>query len=104
MPLRPRTPGSGAYTTMNSQSATRPRAADGVMTVQDELQQQVTQACEAVAAAADLAALDQVRVHYLGKKGVLTERMKQLGQLAPEDRPRVGGIDQHRQGAGAAGD
>ena len=28
-------------------------------------------------------ALDQVRVHYLGKKGVLTEQLKTLGTLAP---------------------
>jgi phenylalanyl-tRNA synthetase alpha chain len=29
-------------------------------------------------------------VHYLGKKGVLTERLKQLGQLPAESRPQAG--------------
>lgn len=34
--------------------------------------------------------LDQVRVQYLGKKGIFTERMKSLGQLPPEQRPEQG--------------
>lgn len=44
----------------------------------------------AIAGANDGAALEQVRVHYLGKKGVLTERLKALGQLAPEQRRHAG--------------
>jgi phenylalanyl-tRNA synthetase alpha chain len=40
--------------------------------------------------AADLAALDQARVAALGKKGRLTERMKGLGGLAPEQRKSAG--------------
>jgi len=48
------------------------------------------QAIEAVDKAADLKALDDVRVHYLGKKGVLTEQLKQLGKLPPEQRPEAG--------------
>jgi phenylalanyl-tRNA synthetase alpha chain len=43
-----------------------------------------------VAAAADLAALDSVRVHYLGKKGVITEQLKQLGSLPAEQRKTAG--------------
>ena len=34
--------------------------------------------------------LEQVRVSALGKKGRLTQQMKQLGQLDPEERKRVG--------------
>ncbi len=41
-------------------------------------------------AAADLAALDAARVAALGKKGRLTERMKGLGALAPEERKSAG--------------
>ncbi len=37
-----------------------------------------------------LAALDQVRVDFLGKKGKLTALLKNLGGLAPEDRPAAG--------------
>ncbi len=48
------------------------------------------QAREAVAAAADLKALDDIRVQYLGKKGLLTEQLKQLGSLPAEQRPQAG--------------
>jgi len=48
------------------------------------------QAREAVEKAADLKALDEIRVHYLGKKGVLTQQLKQLGTLPPEQRPEAG--------------
>lgn len=34
--------------------------------------------------------LDDIRVAHLGKKGVLTERMKLLGKLSAEDRPSAG--------------
>ncbi|MDR3451082.1 MAG: phenylalanine--tRNA ligase subunit alpha [Alphaproteobacteria bacterium] len=43
-----------------------------------------------VTAAADLAALDEIRVGILGKKGRLTEMMKSLGALAPEARKERG--------------
>ena len=52
-----------------------------------ELEQE---ALQAVAGAADAAALDQVRVHYLGKKGSLTQQLKQLGKLPAEQRPQAG--------------
>lgn len=40
----------------------------------------------AVAAASDPAALDAVRVHYLGKKGEVTEALKGLGKLPEAER------------------
>lgn len=43
-----------------------------------------------LAAAADAAAVEHVRVHYLGKKGLLTDRLKQLGGLPAEERRRYG--------------
>lgn len=45
-----------------------------------------------VAAASDLAALDQVRVHHLGKSGSLTAELKQLGRLPKDERPRAGQV------------
>jgi phenylalanyl-tRNA synthetase alpha chain len=55
--------------------------------------QQITRDAEqAIAAAADLKALDDVRVRFLGKKGVLTEQLKQLGQFAPETRKAAGQV------------
>jgi len=47
-------------------------------------------ALEAINAAADERALEQIRVEYLGKKGQLTELLKGLGKLAPEERPAAG--------------
>ena len=43
-----------------------------------------------IAAAADLPALDRVRVHYLGKAGLLTAQLKQLGRLPAQERPSAG--------------
>lgn len=45
---------------------------------------------QAVNAAADAAALDEIRVEYLGKKGQLTGLLKSLGKLSPEERPQAG--------------
>lgn len=43
-----------------------------------------------VGAAASLGELDEVRVAFLGKKGLLTSQLKSLGKLAAEDRPLAG--------------
>ncbi|MBN1379699.1 MAG: phenylalanine--tRNA ligase subunit alpha [Gammaproteobacteria bacterium] len=40
--------------------------------------------------ATDLNALDEVRVKYLGKKGLITAQLKQLGQLDPDTRKQAG--------------
>ncbi len=50
----------------------------------------VVKAREAIAEATDLAALDKLRIHYLGKKGELTDYLKKLGQLSPAERPAFG--------------
>jgi hypothetical protein len=42
-----------------------------------------------VATCVDAAALDDLRVHWLGRKGVLTEQLKSLG-LAAAERPAAG--------------
>ena len=43
-----------------------------------------------IAGADDLAGLDQVRVQYLGKTGLVTGQLKQLGKLPPEERKAAG--------------
>ena len=48
------------------------------------------QALEEVAASSTLAALDEVRVRWLGKKGLLTEQLKGLGALPAAERPAAG--------------
>ncbi len=45
---------------------------------------------QAITAAQDLAKLDEIRVGYLGKSGLLTAQLKQLGKLPPEQRPQAG--------------
>jgi len=41
-------------------------------------------------ATSDLKALEELRVHYLGKKGLVTEQLKSLGKLSAEERPAAG--------------
>jgi phenylalanyl-tRNA synthetase alpha chain len=54
------------------------------------LSELVAQAESEIESAPDLAALDAVRVTYLGKKGALTARLKDLSKLSAEDRPAAG--------------
>jgi len=71
--------------------------------VEYELKQLVKDAEQAVQAAGNLPALDQVRVNYLGKKGSITLQMKSLGKLSAEERPRAGQvINQAKQKVQAA--
>jgi len=48
------------------------------------------QALDEVAASATLAALEEVRIRWLGKKGLLTDYLKSLGELPAADRPIAG--------------
>ena len=57
-----------------------------------------TDAQQAIDAAADAAALDEIRVQVLGKKGSLTGLLKGLGKLPPEERSAAGAeINQVKQ-------
>ncbi len=58
--------------------------------IRQELDDLVTQAKEQAVAAPDLSSLDDVRVHYLGKKGELTLQLKRIGSLPAELRPNFG--------------
>lgn len=55
-----------------------------------DLETLLQQASHEISNADDLKNLDHYRVHYLGKKGKLTECLKNLGQLSPEERPLAG--------------
>ena len=57
-----------------------------------QLEQIKQQALAALDAADSLAALDELRVKVLGKKGELTAVLKQMGKLSPEERPVMGQI------------
>ena len=58
--------------------------------MREQLSQLLDEARRAAADAADVAAVEQLRVRYLGKKGILTEQLKGLGGLPPEERPQAG--------------
>ena len=56
----------------------------------NQIEDIISKANQAIDAADDLKQLDQVRVDYLGKKGALTDLLKNLGKLPNEERPKAG--------------
>ncbi|MEN3800335.1 phenylalanine--tRNA ligase subunit alpha [Aeromonas veronii] len=57
-----------------------------------QLEEVVGQARAEIEGVSDIAALDEIRVKYLGKKGFFTEQMKGLGALSAEERPVAGAV------------
>ncbi len=49
-----------------------------------------SEAKEAITGAGSEKELDHIRIAYLGKKGKISEILKRLGSLSPEERPRLG--------------
>ncbi len=60
------------------------------MSEQPDLQTLESELSAQVAAAAGMTELEDVRVSALGKKGVISERMKTLGKMDPEQRKAAG--------------
>ncbi|MBC1315862.1 phenylalanine--tRNA ligase subunit alpha [Listeria booriae] len=58
----------------------------------DQLEQLKQEAVAQITAVTDLGTLNDLRVKYLGKKGPMTEIMKQMGKLSAEERPKVGAV------------
>lgn len=58
----------------------------------NDLDSIILKAQSEISAAADMSALEQAKARYLGKSGVLTEQLKQLGRLPPEERPAAGAV------------
>ena len=56
----------------------------------DELQTQVDESLARIAEAASIDQLESLRVGLLGKSGLVTEQLKALGKLAPEQRKLAG--------------
>jgi phenylalanyl-tRNA synthetase alpha chain len=61
-----------------------------VTSMREQLQRMRDAALQSIAQAAGEAALQEVRVRFLGRKGELTGLMKGLGGLTAEERPIVG--------------
>lgn len=60
--------------------------------MRDELARIREEAEQAIQAAGDLAVLKDIRVRYLGKKGLLTQVLRGMGSLPEGERPVVGKI------------
>lgn len=58
--------------------------------MQEKLKAIVNEALEKMKSAEKLDSLNDIKVAYLGKKGELTEILKSMKEVAPEDRPKVG--------------
>ena len=56
----------------------------------DDLDQLLQEAVRSISVAPDIKTLEHYRVHYLGKKGIITESLKNLGKLSVAERPSVG--------------
>ena len=60
-----------------------------------ELEQLLGTALQEVESCMDLLVLDHVRIQYLGRKGMLTAQLKQLGTLPANERPAAGQAINH---------
>lgn len=58
--------------------------------MQTKLNTIVTEAKNLISTCKNAADIQELRIKYLGKKSDLTELMKELGQLTPFERPKVG--------------
>jgi phenylalanyl-tRNA synthetase alpha chain len=57
-----------------------------------QLDEVIAKAQAEIESVKDAAALDELRVQYLGKKGFFTEQMKTLGGLSAAERPAAGAL------------
>ncbi|KAF1296617.1 phenylalanine--tRNA ligase subunit alpha [Enterococcus sp. JM4C] len=62
------------------------------MSLQAQLESLKKETLEKISATDDLAQLNQIRVETLGKKGPITEVLRGMKDLSPEERPIVGGF------------
>jgi phenylalanyl-tRNA synthetase alpha chain len=60
--------------------------------MKDSIKGVLASAMAEIGAAADLQALEALRVKYLGKKGEVTTLLRSMGNVPPEDRPEMGKI------------
>jgi len=60
------------------------------MTLEEQLENLEEETMEKISNTSDLDALNDIRVKTLGKKGPITEVLRGMKDLTPEDRPKVG--------------
>lgn len=60
--------------------------------IESQLQKLEQESQEAIAKTENLINLEELRISYLGKKGKLSQILREMGKLATEDRPRIGAL------------
>ena len=71
--------------------------------MKEKLRQLTEEALDKIQASATLDEINDIRVEFLGKKGRITSIMKELKDIAPEDRPAFGQlVNEAKQKAEAA--
>lgn len=60
--------------------------------IETQLKTLQQEAKEAIAGTATTEELEKLRINYLGKKGQLSQILRSMGKLSPEDRPVIGGV------------
>ena len=60
--------------------------------MKEQIEQIKIGAKEEILKSTDLQSLEEARVKYLGKKGELTQALRGMGALSPEERPIIGGL------------
>ena len=58
--------------------------------VQEELKSIKEESLKEIEQANDLKELNEVKIKYLGKKGELTQILRNMGNISPEERPKLG--------------
>lgn len=58
--------------------------------MEEKLKKLLAEAQQAMSGAVDLDELNEIRVRYLGKKGLLTGVLRGMGALSADERPRIG--------------
>ncbi|GFR38566.1 phenylalanine--tRNA ligase alpha subunit [Insulibacter thermoxylanivorax] len=67
--------------------------------MREKLEALQAEALAALAEANSQQALNEIRVKYMGKKGALTEVLRGMGALSPEERPVIGQLANEVRGA-----
>lgn len=60
--------------------------------IESQLNELKQEGLGAIAATTSLQQLEDLRIAYLGKKGELSQILRGMGKLSPEDRPRIGAL------------
>jgi phenylalanyl-tRNA synthetase alpha chain len=63
-----------------------------ILPIQTQLIELQQEAVQAITKTDNLDRLEQLRIQYLGKKGQLSQILRGMGNLSPEERPQVGAL------------